>query len=86
MLDFFLVMPGPTGNNEHRFVQLCEPMSLSIFITFQKLNRFWKVMKIDNAIFQNLESFGKGKCFHLDYRKALDFHLEKFQNSLKWIV
>ena len=39
--------------------------------------RFWKVMEIDNTIFQDLESFGK-EIFQSGYGKGLDFCLKKF--------
>ena len=35
-------------------------------------------MEIENAIFQDLESFGKKKIFKMDMAKFLDFCLEKF--------
>ena len=40
--------------------------------------KFWKVMKIDNAIFQDLESFGEKKLFENGYGQVLDFCLGKF--------
>ena len=39
---------------------------------------FWKVMEINNAIFQDLESFGKEKFFKMVVENFLDFYLGKF--------
>ena len=36
---------------------------------------FWKVVKIDSAIFQDLESFGKIEVFKWGMEKFLDFCL-----------
>ena len=38
----------------------------------------WKVMEIDNAILQDLESFGKREVFQNGYGNVLDFCLGKF--------
>ena len=38
---------------------------------------FWKVMEIENAIFLDLENFGKEMVFYISYGKVLDFWLEK---------
>ena len=42
-------------------------------------------MEIDNAIFQDLKSFGKRKVFQNGYGSVLDFCFGKFKNTLKWI-
>ena len=39
---------------------------------------FWKVLEIDNAIFQELESFGKREVFQNVYGKVLDFGCGQF--------
>ena len=39
--------------------------------------RLWKVMEIENAIFQDLKSFEKRVDFQSGYGKVLDFCLEK---------
>ena len=36
---------------------------------------FWKIMEIDNASIQNVESFGKGEVFQNGFGKLLDFCL-----------
>ena len=38
---------------------------------------FEKVLEIDNAIFQDMENFGKGEVFQNGYGKVLVFCLEK---------
>ena len=35
--------------------------------------KFWEVMEIDSAIFQDLESFRKREVFQNGYEKVLDF-------------
>ena len=40
--------------------------------------KFCKVMEIDIAIVQDLESFGKGEVFHAGYGQILDCCLGKF--------
>ena len=40
--------------------------------------KFWEVVKIHNAIVQDLESFGKREVFQNGYGKVLDFCLEQF--------
>ena len=40
--------------------------------------KFSKVMKIENAIFQDMESFGKEMIFYNSSGKVLEFCLEKF--------
>ena len=42
------------------------------------IGQFWKVMEIDNAFFQDLESFEKGRFFQIGYRKVVDFFSGKF--------
>ena len=37
--------------------------------------KFWNVMKIDDAIFQGLESFGKERFFQIGFGRTLDFCL-----------
>ena len=44
----------------------------------QGLYGFQKVLEIDNAILQDLESFGKREVFQNGYGKVLDFCLGKF--------
>ena len=39
---------------------------------------FWKVMEIENAVFQDLESFRKEMIFYNDFGKVLAFCLQKF--------
>ena len=41
--------------------------------TIQDSYGFWKVMKLDNAIFQDLESFGKERLFKMVMEKLLIF-------------
>ena len=38
-----------------------------------EFGKFWKVMEIDNASIQNLESFGKREVFQNGYGEVLDF-------------
>ena len=40
--------------------------------------KFWKVMEIDIAIFEDLDNFGQGEVFQTGYEKVLDFCLGKF--------
>ena len=40
--------------------------------------KLWKVMEIDNTIFQDLESFGKRDVFQIFHGKVLDFCVGKF--------
>jgi len=40
--------------------------------------RFWNVMRVENDIFQDLESFIKGPFFQNGYGQVLDFYLEEF--------
>ena len=42
-------------------------------------------MEFVNAIFQDMESFGKREVFETGCRKVLDLGSGKFQNNLKWI-
>ena len=44
-----------------------------------------KVMEIDNAIVQDLESFGKRDVFQSGYEKFWNFVWENSKNTLKWI-
>ena len=37
--------------------------------------KLWKVMEIDNAIFQDLESFGKREIFQTGYGIVLEYCL-----------
>ena len=46
--------------------------------TNQDSHGFWKVMEIENAIFQDLGKFWKGEDFQNGFGKVLDFCLEKF--------
>ena len=46
--------------------------------------KFWKVMEIDNAIFQDLESFGNERFFKLAMEKLWTFWGE-ILDILKWI-
>ena len=47
--------------------------------------KLWKVMEIDNAIFQDLETFGKRDVFQSGYEKFWKFVWENSKNMLKWI-
>ena len=49
------------------------------------VGKFWKVMEIEKAFFQDLESSRKGRIFKNDYGKVLNFCLEKFYPILKWM-
>ena len=40
-------------------------ISIHYELLAQDLYWLWKVLEIDNAIFQDLDSFGKGKFFNL---------------------
>ena len=42
------------------------------------LQKFWKVMEIDNAIYQDLERFGKREASQNCRGKVLDFCLGQF--------
>ena len=42
-------------------------------------------METENAIFQDLESFGKKRSFQNGYGKVLDFCLERFYKHPKWM-
>ena len=62
----------------HQLVQIKVPAKLTICDynsghTQERQNQsshgFWKAMEIDNAIFQNLESFGKEKLFKMAMEK-----------------
>ena len=48
------------------------------YSSYQGPYGFWKVMEIENAIFQDLQSFWKRDKFYIGYGKVLDFCLEKF--------
>ena len=52
--------------------------------SYQGSYGFCKLMEIENAIFQDLESFGR-EYFQKGYGTVLDFCLEKFNNILKWM-
>ena len=45
-------------------------------LVYSGLIRVWKVIEFENAIFQDLESFGR-EDFQNGYGKVLDFCLEK---------
>ena len=42
---------------------------------------FWKVMEIDSAIFQDLESYGKGRIFNMAMEKLWIFVWETSKMS-----
>ena len=44
--------------------------------------KFWKTMEIDNAIFQGLDRFGKGRFFKL-IMESFEFLFGKFSDTLK---
>ena len=54
-------------------------------LNIRGLYRFWKAKEMDNAILQDLESFGKREVFQNGYGEVLHFCLGKFLNTLKWI-
>jgi len=47
--------------------------------------KFWKVMTIDNAIFQDLEGLGKEKFFKMPLEKFWIFVWESSKNILKGV-
>ena len=47
--------------------------------------KFWKVLEIDNAIFQDLESFGKESIFKMAVEKFWIFIWKNSRNILKWM-
>ena len=40
--------------------------------------KFWKVIKVDNSILQDLESFGEREVFQNGHEKVVDFCLGNF--------
>ena len=46
---------------------------------------FWKVLEIDYAIFQDLESFGKERIFRMAMEKFWIVVLKNSKNFLKWV-
>ena len=60
------------------------PSPLVVLPTITRVSKgfgqFWKVIEIDNAVFQDLESFGKREDFQTGYGKVLDFCLGKNSN------
>ena len=49
------------------------------------LESFWKVMEIENAIFQDLEIFGKERIFKMNMEKFWIFVWRDSKNILKWL-
>ena len=58
--------PGPV-------IDLISETILEISRILTGIGGFWKVIKIDNAIFQDLESFGKGRFLKLAMEKCCIF-------------
>ena len=61
------------NNPRHRAVEVQSPYG------------FWKVMEIENAIFQQLESFSKGRIFCIGYGNVFDISCENPNHILKWM-
>ena len=49
------------------------------------LGKFWKVMEIENAIFQDLGSLGKEKVFKMAMEEFWIFVWRNSKNILKWM-
>ena len=47
--------------------------------------RVWKVIEIENAIFQDLESFGKERIFKMAVEKFWIFVWKNYRNILEWM-
>ena len=47
--------------------------------------RFWKAMEIENANFQELKDFGKGKTFKMAMERFWIFVWRNSKNILKWM-
>ena len=51
----------------------------------ESFGKFWKVMEIENAIFQDQKSFRNERIFKMAFEKSWIFVWKILKNALKWM-